>query len=79
MDISVFEPQIEETAFLFPGFINTSFKKTNVLLSWGQEESVCSALVMAVAIAQMATYVGDGNDGLRYSSTNAAHQDAVWL
>lgn len=79
MGSSVFEPQIEETAFLYPGFINIPLKKTNVLLSWGQADSVCSAVIVAVAIAQMAMYVGDGGDGLRYSSTNAAHRDAGWL
>lgn len=49
LDVSVLEPHTEETACLYPSFINIPLKKTNVLHSWGQAESVCSALAMAVS------------------------------
>lgn len=39
-------------------------KTTNILLSWDQAKSACSALVMAVAVTQMATHTGDRDEAI---------------
>lgn len=65
LDISVLEPQTEETACLYPSFINNPLKKTNVLHSWGQAESVCPALAVALSPSQTLNVCqGDADDGL---------------